>query len=124
MTSIADNALVNRRVLVVEDEYYIADDLAQALKRLGAEVVGPVPDREAALALLTSGERIDLAVLDINLRDQMVYPVADLLRERKVPFAFATGYDPEVIPSSYEDVPRWHKPFNHMDLAQSLPSLL
>jgi len=124
MDDVPRTPLQSRRVLVVEDEYYIADDLARALRQLGAEVVGPVPDRDGALALLTSSQRIDLAVLDINLRDQMVYPVADLLRERNVPFVFATGYDPEAIPSGYEDVPRWQKPFDHMGLARALPSLL
>ena len=65
MTAASEQSLSGRRVLVVEDEYFIAiaDDIARALGRLGAEVVGPVPDRDEALALLSSGERVDLAVL-------------------------------------------------------------
>lgn len=118
-----DNPLENRRVLVVEDEYFIADDIATALRKLGAEVVGPVPDRNRALTRLAS-ERIDLAVLDINLRGDLVYPLADTLRECRVPFVFATGYDRRAIASGYEDVPRWEKPFDHDKLARSLPPLL
>ena len=124
MTSLAENALAKRRVLIVEDEYYLADDMAQALRQLGAEVIGPIPDRDGALTLLSSGGPIHLAVLDINLQGEMVYPVAEMLRERGVPFVFATGYDPESVASGYENVPRWQKPFNHTDLARALPSLL
>src|SRR5690349_3613845 len=56
-------SLINRHVLIVEDEYLIADDIAQVLEQAGAAVVGPAPTRATALALLTS-ERIDIAVLD------------------------------------------------------------
>ncbi|MBQ0818915.1 hypothetical protein KBI52_01310, partial [Microvirga sp. HBU67558] len=62
--SVSQASLINRHVLIVEDEYFIADDVAQVLERAGAAVVGPAPTREAALALLTS-ERVDIAVLDI-----------------------------------------------------------
>ena len=91
MTLSASQAhLINRRVLIVEDEYFIADDIAQVLEKAGAAVVGPAPTREAALALLTS-ERVDIAVLDIELHGELVFPVADYLRARAIPFIFATG---------------------------------
>ena len=115
--------LAHRRVLVVEDEYYLADDMAQALARLGAEVVGPVPTRDKALALLASGEKIDAAVLDINLKGETVFPVADALAARGVSFVFATGYDESAVPPAYRDVPRWEKPFNPQALAKALPGL-
>src|ERR671910_940460 len=82
---------------------FISDDMARALQKLGAEVVGPVPTRDKALALVEAG-RVDAAVLDINLRGQTVFPVADALRERGVPFVFATGYDPSTVPAEYQDV--------------------
>ena len=113
-------ALAGRRVLVVEDEYFLADDMAQALRKLGAEIVGPVPTLDKALALLAA-EPIDAAVLDINLKGQTVYPVADALIERGVPFVFATGYSQAEVPPTYRDVPRWEKPFNPQDLAKVLP---
>ena len=112
--------LAHRRVLVVEDEYYLADDLTQALRKLGAEVVGPVPTVEQAAALLAH-ERVDAAVLDINLRGQMVFPIAAALRGKGVPFVFATGYDNTSVPEVYQDVPRWEKPFDPHELAKMLP---
>ena len=116
--------LANRRFLVVEDEYYIADDIAQALRRLGAEVVGPAADRNGAMAFLHGPARIDGAVLDINLQGEMVYPVADELRARRVPFVFATGYAASAIPPGYEDVPLWEKPFDADGLVRALPHVL
>ena len=115
--------LTGRRVLVVEDEYFIADDIARALTSLGAEVVGPAPDLQRAEALLNEGS-IDWAVLDINLQGEMVYPVAQALQKRSIPFVFATGYDQASIPSGFADVPRWEKPFDPGALARILPSLL
>ena len=120
MTSTARaGALASRRVLVVEDEYFLADEMAQVLQELGAQVVGPVPTLEKALAVL-AGERVDVAVLDINLKGRTVYPVADKLREQGVSFVFATGYDQRSIPDAYKDVPRWEKPFRPKDLAKAL----
>ena len=122
--SAGTGTLAGRRVLVVEDEYLLADDMAQALRKLGAEVVGPVPSTDKALALLSSDEPIDGAVLDINLRGQPAFPVADLLRERGVPFVFATGYDQATVPPAYDNVPRWEKPFNMQDLVSVLPAIV
>lgn len=112
--------LSGRRVLVVEDEYYLADDLARALRARGADVVGPVPSLERALAAASS-ESIDFAVLDLNLKGDHGFPVADALAERNVPFVFATGYDDTVIPDRHRDVKRWEKPFDMDALLADLP---
>jgi CheY-like chemotaxis protein len=98
--------------LVVEDEYLLADDMAQALAGMGAEVVGPLPTKDRALTLISSGEPLDAAVLDINLRGETVFPVADALTARAIPFVFATGYAQTSIPAAYQAVPRWEKLFN------------
>ncbi|WP_262272427.1 response regulator [Microvirga yunnanensis] len=124
MSAHSQPSLSGRRVLVVEDEFFVADDLVQALTRLGAEVLGPVPTRDEALELVATAGPIDLAVLDINLEDEAVYPVADLLSAKGVPFLFATGYSRALVPPQYQHVPRWEKPFNPQILAQALPKLL
>jgi CheY-like chemotaxis protein len=87
-------------------------------------VLGPVATREEAFELLASGERIDLAVLDINLQGESVFPVADTLLEQGVPFLFATGYDQTAIPLQYQQVPRWEKPFAPEALAQALSIIM
>jgi CheY-like chemotaxis protein len=114
-------ALRGRRVLVVEDDYYIAVDLARALEAAGAVVVGPCGRVAEALALIEStGAGLDAATLDINLHDAVVYPVADALRARGVPFAFATGYDAMMVPPAYADVPRCEKPLDPAKLIRAL----
>ena len=109
------------RVLIVEDEYFIADDLAQALEQQGVEVLGPEGDAGEALALIAR-EHVDRAVLDINLHGEMVFEVARELRSRGIPFVFATGYAANVVPHGLADVPRWEKPFDAIDLARWLSS--
>jgi CheY-like chemotaxis protein len=115
--------LAGRRVLIVEDEYLIADDMRQAFLKCGAEIVGPAPNLRRASELLHSGQRIDLAVLDINLQGEAVYPVAHALKQRGIPFMFATGYEKSSIPREYEHVPHWEKPFDYDALARVIPSM-
>jgi CheY-like chemotaxis protein len=104
------SSLQGRRVLVAEDEYMLAEDLREALEQQGAEVMGPVATVADALALLKEGPAPYVAILDINLRGEMVYPVADVLRAMGIPFLFATGYDAQAIPEAYADIPRAEKP--------------
>src|ERR1700712_4618553 len=74
-----DRTLAERRILVVEDEYMLADDLQIELEKVGAIVLAPLPDVEAALAFLAGDAELDGAVLDINLRGEASYRVADEL---------------------------------------------
>jgi CheY-like chemotaxis protein len=99
-----------RRVLVVEDNCLIAQDLCEELQSCGAKVMGPVACVADALALLQSGPRPYMAILDIKLGHEWVYPVADALRSLGVPFIFATGCDPSGIPPAYADVTLAEKP--------------
>jgi DNA-binding response OmpR family regulator len=108
-----------RRILLVEDEYFLADELSQAMNASGLTVVGPAPTVAAAKKLLDA-EHVDAAVLDINLRGEMIFSLAAALRERGVPFLFATGYDSGVIPDEYADVPHVQKPFDTDALAREL----
>jgi two-component SAPR family response regulator len=114
-----NKALNNKRVLVVEDEYMLAQDLARFLEEHGAEVVGPVGTLQAALGL-ASQERLDAAVLDVNLRNQPVYPVADRLIERGVLVVFATGYDELLMQRPYIGLPRCPKPLDKEALLRML----
>lgn len=108
---------------MVEDTYFIADDIGAALRRAGAVVVGPAPSREAALALLAS-ETIDAAVLDVNLQGETAYRLADQLLARRTPFVFATGYGRTFIPEAYGAISLWEKPFDPRALVGALPALI
>lgn len=103
-------SLKNRWVLIVEDQYLIADDLSRALKEFGAQIVGPVSSSEAARAEMAQSQ-VDVAFLDINLDNQMVFPLADELERRGIPFIFATGHDEAFIPERFKSKLRLEKPF-------------
>lgn len=117
------DTLMNRHILVAEDEYLIADDLRTALIAAGAEVIGPCATVSDAIKCLEADTAIDAAVLDVNLRGDMVFPVADMLKSRSVPFIFATGYDQWVIPDRFSDVPRLQKPLSAQKITQALGPL-
>ena len=86
-----DDPLPGRRIMVVEDEYVLADELDVALTSAGAIVLGPMSSVKAALGLLEAGTAPDVAAVDVNLGGELAYPLADALRARKVPFLFTTG---------------------------------
>jgi DNA-binding response OmpR family regulator len=119
-----EDCLRNRRVLVVEDEYMLARDLCGELEQAGAVVVGPTPNIEGALALIASERRIDVAALDVNLRGELAFPVAEALSARGVPFVFVTGYEDKTLFAAYSEVPRCEKPLNVVTLAKTLAAEL
>ena len=101
--------LSGKRVLVIEDEYYIAADLRRVLDEEGAVVVGPSGHLGDGLTL--AAEPLDAALLDVNLHGEPSFAIAERLREAKVPYIFITGYDSWAIPDGYKAVPRLTKPF-------------
>ena len=115
----AANKLSGQRVLIVEDEYFLAQDLAEYLNHRGVEVVGPVGTITDALELLRCAD-IQGAVLDINQRGERVYPVADALQQKQVPFVFASGYGGELEPTAYAEIPRCIKPLDFAVLTKTL----
>jgi CheY-like chemotaxis protein len=116
--------LSGRRVLVIEDEYFLADDIAHALRKLGASIVGPTGELEEASNLLERNAAIDGAVVDINLRSDMAFPLARTLRARKVPFVFTSGYDRKSIDVEFGDVRLWEKPLNIAAMARDLADMI
>jgi len=117
------NRFSGRRVLLVEDEPIVAWLLKDMLVDLGCSVVGPAADVNQALAMIDA-ESIDVAVLDVNLRGQMSYPLADVLVARGVPFVFSTGYDKDRLLDGYRTFPALQKPFHRSDLGDTLAKLL
>lgn len=106
-------ALDGLRIMVVEDDYLIAQVLAELLQDAGAEVMGPFGWMEEAIEFLRhDSQRLDGAVLDINLHGRKSYPIADLLIARSVRFMFATGYGNGAIEEKYARYPRCEKPFS------------
>jgi CheY-like chemotaxis protein len=99
-------------ILVVDDETLIAMLLEDVLIDLGCTVVGPAASVAQSLALVDGGRMIDGALLDINLRGELVYPLADVLRERGIPFVFITGNALHGIDSRYAAIPAVTKPFS------------
>ncbi|WP_051329474.1 response regulator [Geminicoccus roseus] len=108
----------------MEDEFYIADDVKILLESMGAKVIGPLSDLESAEKCLEAASLPDLAVLDINLRGDLVFSLAAGLRDHEVPMIFATGYDDSIIPPEHAGVPRLEKPFEDRDLTGLVLRLL
>jgi CheY-like chemotaxis protein len=104
-----------KRILVVEDEFLIALDIAGALEQGGLVVIGPLASIPDALYALEQ-EKIDGALLDANLGGQPVGCLADALLARKVPFAFVSGYGRDQLPPQHRDAPLVRKPFTSEDL--------
>jgi CheY-like chemotaxis protein len=115
-------SLKNKRVLIVEDQYLIAADLSRALTGLGGVVVGPVASNEAAYEQLANSD-IDLAFLDINLDEQMVFPLADELERRGIPFVFATGHESTILPHRFKSKLRLTKPFTAQAVLEAVRQL-
>jgi ActR/RegA family two-component response regulator len=114
------SSLAGRHILVVEDDYFVAGAVARALVARGAIVLGPAPSVDRALCAIADAEVIEAALLDINLAGEMVYPVAEELSLRGVPFAFATGYDRLAIDPRFAGVPRFEKPIDLDGMARAL----
>ncbi|VIO65142.1 hypothetical protein CI1B_02390 [Bradyrhizobium ivorense] len=116
--------LAGRRILVVEDEYFLADDMSAALRALGADIAGPVGEIGDALGVLNDGGIIDAAVLDVNIHEQPIYPVARELLARSVPIVFTSGFDKVVINREFEHVPLWEKPIDPVAMARGLVRMI
>ena len=113
------DTLQGLRVLVVEDEAAISLLLEDMLLDFGCEVIGPAARLAAALDAVER-ETVDLAILDVNVAGEPIYPVAETLARKGVPFVFSTGYGSAGIKDAYRDRPVLQKPFAQHDLQQKL----
>ena len=119
-----DNSTLNGlKVLVVEDEMLVSMLVEDMLGDLGCTVVGPAAELEEAMSLARSAD-IDLALLDVNLGGKPIFPVADALKARGVPFAFASGYGEAGLSEDHRGAAVLQKPFREADLAKALRGLV
>lgn len=117
--SLTNGDLNGIRILVVEDEAAISLLLEDMLLDFGCEVIGPAARLSAALEAVER-EPIDLAILDVNVAGEPIYPVAEALVQRRIPFVFSTGYGSAGIKDAFRDRPVLQKPFAQHDLKQKL----
>jgi len=115
--------LRDKRVLVVEDDYFLAQDIREEISRIGSTVIGPAASLETAVAL-AQDHPIDVAILDINLAGEMVFPLADELAGRGAALLFITGYDTALIPRRFAQYAAWEKPTTATSLARELPNAI
>lgn len=112
-------SLEGRRILVVEDGSLAAETLRMLLEDEGVQVVGPVSN-VAAGSVAAADEDIDCALLDVNLDGDPVFPIAELLASRSIPFIFSTGYVRSQLPAAYAERPILEKPYDLEELRAAL----
>jgi DNA-binding response OmpR family regulator len=99
------------RVLLAEDETLVAILLEDDLRAAGYTIVGPFMTLAKAIQA-SRHEQFDLAVLDVNLNGEMIFPLAEELRARGIPFALLSGYGPTSLPEQFRTLPRISKPYD------------
>lgn len=115
-----EQPLAGRRILIAEDNLFAALELEETVRRLGGTPVGPVARLEQALQV-GGREALDGALLDVDLRGEHVFPLADLLEERRVPVIFASGYtNSQLFPDRFSRHPRLGKPYVTWELEARL----
>jgi DNA-binding response OmpR family regulator len=110
------------KILIVEDDYLIAALIERILISARYVVIGPIPRLFEALEEARQ-ENFDAAILDINLNGERVYPVAEMLSKRNLPYLFITGYSDRDLPAEFSGRPRISKPFNSEELLGALSNL-
>jgi CheY-like chemotaxis protein len=111
------------QILLVENEWLIAEQMAEMLTQLGFDVVGPAPHSRRALALINESD-VCAAVLDVNLSDERSFPIAEALAQRGIPFVFVTGYEEHDLPAEFSASPILTKPVDPENLRVHLTQLI
>lgn len=106
-------------MLVVEDDYYLADDTQRTLEAAGAQVAGPYARAADSLSRVAEG-RVDCGVLDVNLGEGPSFATARALRRQRVPFVFLTGYGRDILPDDFDGVELLEKPVDSRALIDAV----
>lgn len=114
------DALSGRRVLIVEDESLVAMLLETILEDMDCTPVGPASNIDEGLALATGEDALDAALLDVNVAGRQVFPVAQALKDRGVPFVFSTGYGEGGLPDEWRGQRTIQKPFTEAAVRDAL----
>ena len=115
--------LAGRRILVVEDSPVVGPFTVDILGDLGCEVVGPAPNMAAA-RLLVEASGFDAALMDVHIRGERVFPLCELLDQKRIPFVFTSGYADWAMPEKWSDRPRLSKPYTIGQVERALRQLL
>jgi two-component SAPR family response regulator len=119
----AERPLQGRKILILEDEAPIALNLAAAVSQAGGTVVGPVSSVAASFGLMAD-HTLDGALLDIRLRGETSFPLADVLSVLGIPFVFVSGLSSALMPYTHRDRPLFDKPYNDRDVISALVGLV
>lgn len=112
--------LSGRRVLLVEDEALVAMLLETILEDMGCVPVGPASTVEDGLAMAADATPLDAALLDVNVAGRQVFPIAEALKDRGVPFVFSTGYGEGGLPDEWRGHATVQKPFTEAAIREAL----
>ncbi len=115
--------LAERSVLIVEDDIILSTDIAFALTEAGCRAVVPTTSNAAALSALVH-YIVDAAILDVNVQNEWVFPVADALDSLGIPFLFLTAYSHDSIPAQHRERPFLRKPHHPEGLLDAVVDLL
>ena len=113
-----------RRVLIVEDESLVSMLLETILSDMGCDVIGPESNVDDGLRIASGTGKLDAALLDVNVAGQEVFPVAEALKARGVPFVFSTGYGEAGLPEHWRGNPTVQKPFTEGAIRDALMKAL
>jgi len=119
----SDSSKTMARLLVVEDEYLIRMLVEDMLADLGYDVAAAVGTIDEAREFATNGD-FAAAILDVNVDGEWIFPVADILAKRRLPFVFVTGYGERSLPEPYRDRPALQKPFQVEQLKNALAGIV
>ena len=111
--------LAGHSVLVVEDDYFIAEEICSTLRSCGATVIGPAPDVDEARRLMERNQ-LDCAVLDVNLHGEHVFEFAGELQARGIASIFTTGYDASFLPTPFAGSIYLQKPIDLVALVRAV----